>query len=431
MINTASANNLSALDRELEEMIGNTGTKIPGLGVIVFKDGREVYSKFLGRRHIDKDLPVTRDTRFRCASISKMFTMFTIMQLVDEGKIDLEADVSKYLGFTLRNPNFLETPITVRMLASHTSSLRDGIMYGISADYSVEEFFKPNGVCYDNGLHFAPKNEPVGQYFKYSNLNYNLLGTIIEKVTGERFDLYQKRHILSQLDTHADYVVGNLSKNEFYNLGTIYQKNDRGVWNENFDWIARADDYSKQPEKDNISFRLTDDGDTFVDYYNLRNYKVGTNATIFAPAGGLRISFEELSHCLQMLMNGGVYNGRQVIKRELLEEMMTPQWIYNGENGDSYDVMFNYCLGIYKINGNSRARLCKDYKIDLIGHSGEAYGLISGLYFIPGTKNGVIFMTNGEAIEIDNDPRSLGKFSNSYIWEENLMNPICKYIFKQ
>ena len=420
---------LSKLTEAMEAMIGYTDAKVPGFGVIVFKDGEEVYSKFLGYRNIEKKLPVTRDTRFRVASISKMFTVFTIMQLVDNSKINLDTDVSEYLGFVLRNPNFLETPITIRMLASHTSSLHDGKIYSLPPECSIEEFFMPNGVGYEAGVHFAPKNETIGKYFKYSNLNYNLLGTIIEKVTGERFDLYQKNHILSQLDTRADYVVANLDKNEFNYLGTIYQKSKSGIWSEELDWIAQVDDYVNQPPKDTLKIRSIDDSDSSTRYYNLNDYKVGTNATIFSPTGGLRISFEELSRCLQMLMNGGIYNGRQVINKKRLDEMMKPQWIYNGENGDNYGVMFNYGLGMYKIEGNGKARLCKDYDVDFIGHSGEAYGLISGLYFIPNTKSGIVFMTNGTAVEPDINPKSHGKFSNSYIWEENIINPICEYIF--
>ena len=419
---------LSKLDKIMTDIIGDTGEKVPGLGVIAFKDGKEVYSKFIGYRNINKKLSVTRDTRFRVASISKMFTIFTIMQFVDKGTIDLDTDVSEYLGFNLRNPNFLETPITVRMLASHTSSLRDGNNYSLPPECSIEEFFISNDAGYEAGIHFAPRSETIGNYFKYSNLNYNLLGTIIEKVTGERFDLYQKKHILNQLDMKADYVVSNLVKDEFNNLGTIYKKSKNSVWNEDFDWIAQVDDYIEQPAKDSIQIRSTDD-DNSTKYYDLNDYKVGTNATIFSPTGGLRISFEELSHCLQMLMNDGIYNGRQIISKGLLDEMMSLQWVYNGNNGDNYGVMFNYGLGMYKIEGGSDARLCKDYDIDFIGHSGEAYGLISGLYFIPNTMSGVLFMTNGTAVEPDINPKSRGKFSNSYIWEENIMNPICQYIF--
>ena len=74
----------------------------------------------------EKNHPFTRESRFRVASVSKMFTVFTIMQLVEQGKLNLDDDVSKYLGFTLRTPNYPNTPITVSMLASHQSSLRDG-----------------------------------------------------------------------------------------------------------------------------------------------------------------------------------------------------------------------------------------------------------------------------------------------------------------
>ena len=315
------------------------------------------------------------------------------------------------------------------MLASHTSSLRDGKIYSLSPECSIEEFFTPNGEGYEAGTHFAPKSETIGKYFKYSNLNYNLLGTVIERATGERFDLYQKKHILSQLDTKADYVVGNLDKEEFDRLGTIYQKKKGNVWNEEFDWTAQVDDYNEQPSKDTIQIRSTDDSDNYMRYYNLSDYKVGMNATIFSPTGGLRISFEELSHCLQLLMNGGSYNDRQIINKKRLDEMTKPQWIYDGKNGDNYGVMFNYGLGMYNIEGDGKARLCKDYNIDFVGHSGEAYGLISGLYFIPNTKSGVIFMTNGTAVEPDINPKSYSKFSNSYIWETNVIDPICKYIF--
>ena len=103
------------LDRILENMIGSVGAKVLGLGVIVFKDGKEIYSKFLGRRHINPNKPITRNTRFRAASLSKMFTIFTIMQLVEQNKINLDDDVSEYLNFKLRNPNFPNEKITVNV----------------------------------------------------------------------------------------------------------------------------------------------------------------------------------------------------------------------------------------------------------------------------------------------------------------------------
>lgn len=418
------------LDKELESMIGDDGIKVPGLGVIVYKDGKEIYSKFLGRRVIGNDKPVTRYSRFRAASLSKMFTVFSIMQLVEQGKINLSDDVSKYLGFELRNPNFPNTPITVEMLACHTSSLRDGKIYSIPPDVSVEEFFYPDGKYWEGGKHFAPPEEKIGEYFTYGNLNYGLLGTIIEAVTGKRFDIYQRENILKQLDTRADYLPSNFACAEFEMLGTIYRKkNPRGIWNEFGDWYGQADDFKGiQPAKDTIALQNPYD-ENFQRVCDLKTYRAGTNATIFSPQGGLRISFEELVHVLEMLMNGGIYRGKKILSPKSVETMIKPHWIYNpqNKNGNTSGVFFSYGLGTYFIDGQSKGRVCKDYAINLIGHTGVAFGMLSGLFFIPNSKTGFVFMMNGEAVEEDNDPRSCGEFSNNYIWEEKIMNAICKF----
>ena len=407
------------LDSELAALIGDSDTKVVGLGVIAFKDGKEIYSYFGGRRHIAPDKPMTRQTLLRVASPSKIFVALSIMQLVEQGKINLSDDVSDWLGFELRNPNFPDTPITIEMLACHTSALRDGKFYMMPPQYSLKEFFTAGGVAYENGAHFS--TEEPGKYFHYCNLNYGILGTIIERVTGERFDVYQQNHIFKQLDIGGDYVVGNFSDEEFKNLGTLYVKNS-----------AQMDDYKVRPRRDIVSLpNFYSDIPLDCD---LSDYRIGTNATIFAPQGGLRISFEDLGKCLQVLMNRGEYNGWRIICAESFDAMISSHWNFDAANpnGNTYGgVMENYGLGTYKIFGASRARLCKDFEIDLIGHSGEAFGMISGLYFVPNTRDGVIFMINGTAIEPDIDPRSLGKFSASYIWEEEVMNPVCKYIFAE
>ena len=298
-------------------MIGDTGTKVPGLGVIVFRDGREVYSNFLGQAVIDekdpsKSKPFARDSRFRIASVSKMFTIFTIMQLVEQGKLDLDADVSRYLGFELRNPKYPQQPITIRMLASHTSSLRDDKIYSIPPQMSLQEFFKPTGEFYVNGGHFAP------------------------------------------------------------------------------DTIALQNPYDED-------YQMT---------YSLKGYVPGTNATVFSPAGGLRISCEELSHALEMLMNNGTYRGRQILSPESVQAMFNREWIYDEakKNGSSYGgTLLSYGLGIYQMDGNTTARFSRDTEIDLAGHTGEAFGLLSMLALRPGTKDGFVYIMNGEAVEEDED----------------------------
>ena len=422
--------NKNILDEKFSDMIGDSGTKVSGLGVIIYKDGVEVYANFFGSRKLDKkNLPVTRDTKFRVASLSKQFTIFTIMQLVERGKINLDEDVSKYLGFNLRNPRYPRIKITPRMLASHTSSIRDGKIYSIPPNFSLQEFFLPTGKFFEDGAHFGI--ELPEKFFTYCNLNYGILGTIIENVTGKRFDIYQRENILSQLDTRADYVVGNLPREDFELLGTTYEKkNFSGHWDEFGAWYGKADDYAEQPARDTI-YLQNPYAENFCGTYDLRDYKVGTNATIFSPQGGLRISFEELTHAMEMILNGGKYHGRKILSAESLAEMFKPQWIYDVKknNGDTCGgVMLSYGLGEYQIDGKSSARLCKSHEINFVGHTGVAFGLLSGMFFRADTKDAFLYIINGHCIDEDNDPRAKGNFSNNYFWEENLIGSMVEWI---
>ncbi|MBO4401651.1 MAG: serine hydrolase [Selenomonadaceae bacterium] len=342
---------------------------VAGAGVIVYRNGAEVYADFFGVRSLKKNKPVTRATRFRAASVSKLFTIFTIMQLVERGRINLDADAGEYLGF--------KTGASVRDLASHTSGLRDGKIYSIPPNFSVEEFFKPDGKFFENGAHFGDRN------FCYSNLNYGLLGTIIEAVTGERFDIYQRENILSQLDIRADYVVGNLGAGEFENLGAVYLNG------------KATDEFDVQPKRDTVALQ-NPYAENFNGVCSLKNYRAGTNATIFSPQGGLRISFEELTHALEMLMGGGKFRGRQILSAESVAEIFKSHWIYDGANGDTCGgEMLNYGLGSYVIDGG------------FAGHAGEAFGMLSGIFF-KGTS-GFVYMMNGEDFALENALRNFAR----------------------
>ncbi len=418
---------LEKMNAVLENMIGESGFKVPGLGVIVYKEGKQVYSKFLGARAISGNIlkPVTKNTRFRVASVSKMFTVFSLLKLVEQGKINLDEDASQYLSFPLRNP-FVKEKITVRMLTCHTSSLRDGKIYSIPPQFSIEEFFSPKGKFFENGAHFADFEKRANEYFCYSNLNYGVLGTIIENVTGKRFDIYQKENILSQLETQADYVPANLKPAEFEMLGTVYQKkNNSGVWNEKGKWYGKADEYEFQPSPDTVSLQNPYE-EKFQQSYSLKDYRAGSNATIFSPQGGLRISFEELAKVLEMFLNGGRFRGREILSQNSFEEMLKPQWIYDGKNGDTCGGVFlSYGLGVYFIDGKAKNRLCKDHEINFVGHSGAAFGMLSGLFFVPQTKTGFVYMMNGEAVP---ESKGCGRFSNNFFWEETITDAVCKYL---
>ena len=379
-----------------------------GLGVIVFKDGTEIYSDFSGSRVLGKNSkPVTRQTRFRVASVSKMFTIFSIMQLVERGKISLDDDAGELLGFELRNPNCPQKKISVRMLACHTSSLRDGKIYSLPPNVSIEELFRRDGEFWEDGNHFAPRDETVGEFFTYANLNYGLLGTIIERVTGKRFDIYQRENILRQLDTQADYLPANLGVEEFEQLGTLYEKNSSGEWH------AQIDDFDGiRPLKDTVALQ-NPYAENFRHVCSLKDYRVGTNATIFSPQGGLRISFDELANTLEMILNGGNFRGRKILSGESLAEMFKPQWTFNPQNpnGDTDGGAFlSYGLGTYRVNG-----------FNFVGHGGDAFGMLSGLFVVPNTKSGFVYMMNGHG-------DSCCKFG-LYPSEERILDAVCRKIF--
>ena len=396
------------LDAALANMLGQTEDKVPGLAVIVFKDGKEVYRNMMGNRFISPrnpkwNLPVTADSRFRVASISKIFTAAGYLKLAEQGKIKLDEDVSRYLGFTLRNPRFPNTVITSRMLLSHTSSIRDYPTPYVPFKSSIKEFFTSSN-CW------APATQPPGIYFSYSNLNYVLLGTIIEKVTGQRFDHYMTKNLLKPLGISGSFNLLDFNSSELQKMGTLYRKPSG----------------SGKPYKAQIDDRPIELPDT----NRLANYRPGTNAGIFSPQGGLRISPDELSHMLQMLMDRGKYNGTQILTPATVQLMAKQLWKYdplnpNGNIEDSSIESYGMPLQLFRGDGETRPAPNRP-GFHLLGHLGEAYGFIGGLMWQPETQNGFLFLQNGCASSKNN---LKGTYSLNNRWEENFMKVIIDNVF--
>ena len=324
----AENENFAKLNTDLQLLIDDNKNGVPGVGAAVIKNGRLVYENTLGSRYIDNanpqnNLPLTRDTKLRIASLSKVFVAAVYMQLAEQGKIDLDADISRYLGFTLRNPNYPDTPITSKMLLSHTSSLRDGEVYTIPSKYSLQELFRPDGIFYESGAHYAPHYAPYGEapgeFFCYTNLNYGILGTIIEKVTQTRFDKYMKQAIFEPIGIDASFNITDSNEAALSDFGLIYQKQEYGIWNTDGPWIVQVDDYST----------LKIYGNNLYNIYNYDEYITGSNATIFFPHGGLRISLAGLEKWMQMLIDNGKYNGKRILTEKSIDEMFKPYWILN------------------------------------------------------------------------------------------------------
>lgn len=415
---------------------------VSGYAVMAYKDGKLIYQRTGGDRYIDADdpannLPLELDSRYRTASISKTFAAVGTMMLVEQGKLDLDKDVSEYLGFTLRNPNYPDTAITTRMLLSHTSSLQDGSLYSIPPEYSVKEFFVPEGKYYLDGEHFENSADGVdrspGNWFHYCNLNYGLVGTIIERLTGQRFDVYMKENVLEPMGLAASYNPGDFDAEEIKNVAVLYQKQTNGVWDENGPYVAMIDDYRGQVQDPNKVLITNPDLQDEIVLTDLSDYVIGTNGCLFSPQGGLRVSPNEMKVLIEMFLNDGKVNGKQIISKESVDAMFTPTFLSEPDmsNGNTYGgLMCRYGFAIQEMSGEFLGGDCllKDRKVSLFGHFGEAYGLLAGFFMDRDTGTVIYYAMTGQGSE---DAEHYGKYSGMYEWEEMFCTALLDNLFPE
>lgn len=316
-------------------------TPVAGLSVAVVKNNKIIYTHSFGSKNIETNTPLTDDCIFRIASISKSFSATSIMQLAEAKKLSLEDDISKLVGFNIRNPKFPETVITLRMVMSHRSSIND------KEGYFTLDAINPNK---NNNWSNCYNNYEPGTGYQYCNLNYNMVGTIIEKISGERFDQYVKHHILDPLKLYGGYCVDSLDKSRF---ATIYEYNDSLK-----KLVAQPAAYNPRSEE-------------------IKNYTMGYSTPIFSPTGGMKISATDLATYMMMHMNHGRYKRKKIISKESAQQMQTK---LSDQEGYGLAIMTSDKL----ISGKT-----------MKGHTGSAYGLFSAMFFNPEEKFGIVVISNG------------------------------------
>ena len=435
-----------ALDKRLAQIVQTDGAELASLAVVASTENELIYQGYFGSRYIDAEnpennFPVNADTKFRIASISKSVATLGAMQLVERRLLDLDRDVSDYLRFELRNPNYPDIAITCRMLVSHTSSIRDASVYSIPLPYRLRDFFLPDGAFYEDGAHLAASEagvDPIpGQYFCYCNLNFGVLGTVMEAVSGERFDKYMAAHVLQPLGIDGGYNVHLISDAGFANIAALYRKGiDETNWSPGGPWIPQVDDYRGVRPVVPVRIENPDTGNTMTtgSTINLDDYTPGTNGTLFSPQGGLRISAPDLAKIMQVLMNGGRYADVVIVQPKTIEKMLSVQWAYDGKtnNGDTYDgSMRAWGLGLQRTTASGGPawgdRIVASDDIRLWGHGGNAYGLLSGMWFDPEASAGLIFMIGGLGANPD---EHTGVYSSFARWEEQIMTAVYEEVLK-
>lgn len=336
------ARNIESFEADMKALLDSCD--YTGLSVVVVKDNKIIYNNNYGVKDLETGEPVDDQTLFRIASISKSFTSTSLQQLIDQGKVSLDTDVSELAGFTIRNPKYPDTPITLEMLLSHTSSISDSNGY-FSLDV-INPDVNPDwqGAYAD----YAP-----GGKYEYVNLNFNLCGTFLEKLSGERFDQYIVHHILDPLGLYGGYCVDSLDAGRFAQLYT-WSNSKQG-------FIKQDEAYEPRSEK-------------------IANYRFGYDAPLFSPTGGMKISALDLAKYMIMHMNYGYspLADVRIIPEERSRDMQTPR------SDDE-----NYGLALWRDSSYTGDNT------ELVGHTGGAYGLRTAMFFNPEEKYGFVVFSSG------------------------------------
>jgi len=265
---------------------------IEGASVLVMKDGNVLLQKGYGYADLKSKKPVDPNaTIFRLASISKLFTWVSVMQLEEQGKLDLDTDVNRYLDFQI-HPAF-NKPITLRNLMTHTGGFEETVNNIILTDPKIAVSLRDELIQNQPMRMFPPGEIPA-----YSNYGVGLASYIVQRVSGEPFERYVHEHIFAPLGmTHS----------------TFHQPVEQPLAG------SPSEGYRSSTLKPAVGFE------------------------IFNPvgAGGISSSASDMGRFGQALLNGGELDGKRILKPETLARMWTPQF-------QASDQLPPICMGFYQ-----------------------------------------------------------------------------------
>lgn len=314
-----------------------------GLSAAIVKDGRLIWSKGYGWANKEQQTPATDESIFLIASISKTITGVAAMQLVEQGKLDLDTDINDYLPFQLTNPHQPSAVLTCRHLMTHTSGIVDDhyntvatqnlYYYGSDPKLSLADFcrafFPPTGTYYNAGT-FA-LTEP-GLAFSYSNLGVALLGYIVERAAGQPFDQFTQTTLFGPLGmSKTSWRLQQLPAGE----------------------LAMPYDEAGKP----------------IGHYTFADY----------PNGGLRTNVKDLAAFLIMFMVGGTRRGQRILSQASVTEMARVQYP-TVTGADRQGLIWGGAA--YRTYSN------------LLGHNGGEQGVNTLMYYNQDTRTGFILLLN-------------------------------------
>lgn len=308
----------------------------------------------------------------RIASISKLIMGLTALRLVDEGKLDLDRDVSDYLGWQLRSPYHPDAPVTLTHLLSHRAGLSDKAGYIIPLGESLEAKLADPAAWRAVG----PPGEAA---FEYANLGSPIVATVLEAASGERYDRLVERLVFNPLGVKACLNWIGCDAEMPAHAVTLYR--DTGE-------IAK-DGPADLPPACTIP---VPEGAAC----DLGAYVLGTNASIFSPQGGVRISMMDLAKIGQAFGEGRAFFSDRA------KQSFDRAWETSFHPAQDFFCIYGLHLQIIDSSQalwanaqQPKPATCRDELfgdgVPRVGHSGEAYGLQSGLWFDLGTGRGFAY----------------------------------------
>jgi len=320
---------------EIEQFVQHemAAQRIPGLSLGIVEDGRTTYIRGFGKAD-DSGRAVTAQTPFIIGSLSKSFTALAIMQLVEAGKVELDAPVQRYLPWFRVADEQASAKITVRNLLNQTSGLST----------KTGRSFQGNGDTSDGALEAAVRKlsnaqltAPVGQKYQYSTINYSVLGLIVQTVAGRSYESYVQSSIFDPLRMRHSFT--SESSAEPHGLATGYHY-----------WFGR-------PRAADIPYNRG-----------------------LISAGYLISSAEDMTHYLVAQLDGGRFGTASLLSPAAVREMHRPA-VTTPETRTSYGM--GWFVG--PLNG-----------IPAIYHQGETFNFHSNVVLVPGSRTGVVVLMNAE-----------------------------------
>ncbi len=333
---------LQGFDQYMEKLLKDWNA--PGVGVgIVYKD-KLVFAKGYGYRDYDKKLPITENTLYQIASNTKLFTATAIGLLVEEGKMEWDKPIKNYVPSIKFFNNELDNTITIRDMLAHRTGISRHDMIWYKSDFTRKDLYER--------LKYLEPSQPLRQGFIYNNMMYVASGYIVELFTQKTWEDFLKEKIFQPLEMKSTvFKISNMLKQTDYFV-PYNEKRDTTI------------------------------------LYQIPYYE---DQDAVGPAGSIISNMKDMSKWLIMQMNGGKYQGKQIVPEDVIKATLTPaipiDKSINLEKG--YVELLSPTYGM--------ARDIASYKGHLITyHGGDIDGIHSQFSFLPIDSIGVIVFTIGD-----------------------------------